>query len=374
MRTVSSCWNWIIVAAVLAVVGATGCDSEKPRINISTTTASIQPPKDDEELLRRIDEALDITYARQMSVERNAAWQIVHGAVAFKRDLIIEHEGQPVRAVDYALGGGQMRGWEFEPGEMIGERRGLRSIMEPGSKEGQGHPDQWLGYLSGCGLPSDQTFVVGNETFTLSDLVEQVKRDVPRALNREYSWTLMGLSAYLPSDAKWTASDGQEWSIEKLLEIECEHDLSTSPCGGSHRLVGITLAVNRHLEQGGKLEGVWKRADDKIQEALAKVKQYQNPDGSFSVNYFTRPGTSADLAQSLGTTGHTLEFVVLASSEQQLHEPWVRRAVVYLCDVFKRTKDVDLECGGLYHSASALVLYRERMFGPRRFGPPTEAE
>jgi hypothetical protein len=361
--------NPIHASALLAALCLTGCGPEQPAVSISTTPTSVQQPVSDDELLRRIDEALDITYARKMSVERNAAWQIVHGAVAFKRDLIIEHEGKPVRAVDYALGGGQMKGWKFEPGVMLGERRGLRSIMEPGSKEGQGHPDQWFGYLSGCGLPPDQPFVVGNETFTLADLAAQVEYDVPRALAREYSWTLMGLSAYRPSDYKWTASDGKKWSIEKLLDIECDHDLSNSACGGSHRLVGITLTLNRHHDQGGRLEGAWKKADDKVQAMLAKARQYQNPDGSFSVNYFSRPGRSADLAQSLGTTGHTLEFVVLASSDEQLREPWVRRAVVYLCDVFKRTRNVDLECGGLYHSASGLLLYRERMFGPRSFGP-----
>jgi hypothetical protein len=305
-----------------------------------------------------------------MSVERNAAWQIVHGAVAFKNDLLIESNGKLVPAVDYMLAGGKMTGWDFEPGEMFVERRGLRSILVPGSKEGQGHPDQWYGYLSGCGLAPEQEIVNNGVTYTLADLGRQVEWDAPRAMNREYSWTLMGLSAYRSSDHKWTAMDGQEWSIEKLLEIECEHDLGNSPCGGTHRLVGITLALNRHLAQGGQLEGAWKQADDHVRNAVAKAKQFQNPDGSFSTNYFGRPGKSADLQQSLSTTGHTLEFVVLASGEEQVREPWVRKAVVYLCDVFRRTKDVDLECGGLYHSASGLVLYRERLFGPRKFGPP----
>jgi hypothetical protein len=343
--------------------------------SISPTSNAITQPESDDELLRQIDEALDITYARRMSIEKNHAWQIVHGAVAFKRDLLVEHNGKLVPAVDYALGGGRMEGWDFEPGDMFGERRGLRSILKVGSKEGQGHPDQWFGYLSGCGLSPDQEIVVSGTTYTLADLAAQVKRDVPRAMAREYSWTLMGLSAYFPSDHTWTASDDKQWSIEKLLEIECEHELSASPCGGTHRLVGITLTLNRHvarLEQQNKplqLEGAWKRADERVQECLALARKYQNPDGSFSVNYFNRPGTSADLQQCLGTTGHTLEFVVLAGSDEQVREPWVRRAVVFLCDAFRRTKDVDLECGGLYHSASGLVLYRERLFGPRTFGP-----
>ena len=37
-------------------------------------------------------------------------------------------------------------------------------------------------------------------------------------MEREYSWTLIALNRYLPTDATWTASDGQTWSIERLVE------------------------------------------------------------------------------------------------------------------------------------------------------------
>ena len=77
------------------------------------------------------------------------------------------------------------------------------------------------------------------------------------------------------------------------------------------------------------------------------------------------PGSSPDLAQNLGTTGHILEFLALALTDEQLKEPWVRRAAANLCDLFRRTRNVPLECGALYHAAHGLVLYRSRMFGPR---------
>jgi hypothetical protein len=38
--------------------------------------------------------------------------------------------------------------------------------------------------------------------------------------------------------------------------------------------------------------------------------------------------------------------------------------------MFRATQDYPLECGGLYHSAHGLVLYRERMFGPRDYAIP----
>jgi hypothetical protein len=201
----------------------------------------------------------------------------------------------------------------------------------------------------------------------MADFVAQVQWEVPRNVQREYSWTLIGLTSYLPTDASWTAMDGNTWSIERLVEEEATQELASSACGGTHRVIGLAMALNRHLDQGRPLEGVWKRADAVIQQAVAQARQFQNPDGSFSTNYFERPGNSPDLAQNLGTTGHILEFLTLALEEQQLQEPWVQRAVLNLCDLFRKTRDLPLECGALYHAAHGLVLYRTRVYGPTSY-------
>jgi hypothetical protein len=47
---------------------------------------------------------------------------------------------------------------------------------------------------------------------------------------------------------------------------------------------------------------------------------------------------------------------------------------VFLCDQFKRTRPIDLECGALYHAAHGLQLYRARRFGPRPEMLPKEEE
>jgi hypothetical protein len=279
----------------------------------------------------------------------------------------MDQDGKIVSAVDYLLAGGTMRGWNLEPGDMLGERRGLRAVLDRGSKIGQGHYDQWLGYLAGCKLPIDQPIVVSGTQFTLADLLAQVEWDVPRNLDQEYSWTLMGLSTYHPSDYKWTASDGKEWNIARLVEIESGHDLNASACGGAHRLCGLTLAYTRHVAQGGTIEGAWKLAEDKIQDSLKKVREFQNSDGSLSSNYLERPGRSADLAENLGATGHLLEFVALAVPDSELRADWIQRAALFLCDVIERTKEYPLECGALYHASSGLVIYRQRLFGKREF-------
>ena len=71
----------------------------------------------------------------------------------------------------------------------------------------------------------------------------------------------------------------------------------------------------------------------------------------------------------VAATGHTLEFLTFALDKKRLQEPWVQKAVVYMCDLLDRTKHIDLECGGLYHAVHGLVLYREKVFGPREGEP-----
>lgn len=355
------------VAAATAWV-VTGCDrTSEPKPQV---VASASLPSDDE-LCQRIDEALDFTYEqRLLNTDDHAAWQVVHGILAFQKAYKISHNGEKVGALDYLLDGGRLTGWTMRIGDELDPatgRRGVKAVIEPGSKTGQGHPDQWLGYMSQCGIKPDRTVVVEGQELTVQDWIEQILWDIPNNPMNEYSWTVTALAMYLPTNYTWTASDGKTWSLDRLMQIEAEQDINSSACGGTHRLTGMAMALNQHIANGGKLEGGWKAADDKIQWAIAKAKELQNPDGSFSSNYFARPGKSPDLANEMGTTGHTAEFLTVALPEEKLREPWVRAAIVRLTDVFHKTEDLPMECGALYHGAHGLLLYRERIYGPRTF-------
>lgn len=368
----------VVLTGITAVGGFAGC-SQQPDQGPATelTTAN---SIDEDELLAKLDTELQWTYSnRHLNLRDHAAWQILHGALAYKSDFMVEDVpgGQRVSAVDHLLSGGHMKGWTTEPGVVLNEetgQRGLRAILETGTKTGQGHADQWLAVLAQCDLTPSQTIIVDGQQYTMEDFVKQVQWDVPRNVEREYSWTLIGLTTYLPTSSTWTASDGKQWSIERLIEIECEQELATSACGGTHRLIGITMALNHHLRTGGKLEGVWKTADEKIQAAISQAKLNQNPDGSFSTRYFEPGGKVSDLATDLGVTGHILEFLTLAMTDEQLREPWVTRSVWHLCELFHKTRPVPLECGALYHAAHGLVLYRTRVYGERNYAVASVAD
>ncbi len=361
----------MVLLGCCVVIGLHGCGSEEGRPlaqREDAETSSAAPPSS-EELRKEIDEVLDFTFLRTLRADINAAWQIVHGIMAFGPEYEIIAEGRVVRALDWLLQGGHLEGWNLVPGDV-----GLKAVLEAGSKTGQGHPDQWIGYLAHCNLTPDQTIVARGQEFTLADLLNQTRWDIHEG--KEASWTLMGLSSYVSPEDSWTARDGQDWNLEKILRMEAAEDLATSACGGSHRLYGLTMALRQYQAEDSDqaLEGAWAEADQVIQDAIEKARQFQNPSGAFSTSYFSRPGNMPDLGLQLGATGHTLEFLTLAVDKEELEEPWMARAAWFLCQLLRKTKDEDLECGALFHAAHGLNLYRQRRFGPRDFSQISRLE
>jgi len=357
---------------LVAIVALTiGCNASPDGLSGSapsgsSTAAALDQATQPADLQARIDHAIDFALNhRHLNARDQAAWQVVHGILCFGRDLQVEHDGAVSGALDYLLQGGTLKGWNLRP-----TPHGVLAVVESGTKTGQGHPDQWLGYMALAGVKPDEELIVGGKKYHVRDLLTEAQWHLYQGI--EATWPLMAFSAYLPLDAKWTAEDGGEWTIDRVAAMEAGQDLRESACGGTHRLVGLLSAVNRFKREhpGEPLTGGFRQADEKIREAFAAAQRNQQPNGRFSTNFFTRPGSSDDLDKQMHATGHTLEFVVLAASDEQLSEPWIERAVVDLVDLLDSTEDFDLECGGLYHAARGLVIYRQRRFG----GAPAASE
>jgi hypothetical protein len=369
-----------LIGMVVAAVLMTSCSrspdaAERAGVSEQAAAKSAEPVTmqlpDADAIKAAIDASLDVTERRQLNTEDHAAWQIVHGIMAFGEGLHIEHQGEVVPALRWLLESGTLNGWNLRPGE-----KGLEAIMEPGTQTGQGHEDQWLGYLSLCGLEAEDSLTVRGREHKVNELVTQAMWDVRDGM--EASWTLMGLSTYLPLDTKWEASDGETWDIERLVALEADYELSDSPCGGTHRLIGMTIALNRFLDENeGDPTGGWQAAEENIHTAIELAKGYQNPDGTFSAEFFGRPSSTADVALKINTTGHTLEFLCYSLSGEQIRSPqydWVARAAVRLAELLDQTQALPLECGSLYHAAHGLQLYRLQRFGPRVFDSQPEEE
>jgi hypothetical protein len=357
-----------LVSALTAFLALTaGCSGPT-----TTPPPAAVPPAavpDRAALCRRIDAAIaQARDGRRLDAAVNGAWQAVHGILAFGRDLPLAHDGEVSSALDYLLGGGRIAGWVLRPATP-----GVVAVVEEGSTLGQGHPDQWLGYLSQCGvatagdalvggLPLATKLVVGSREFTLADLFAQARHDIRPG--QEASWTLMALAAYLPPDAAWESGDGRRWTTEDVVRMEAESDIFGAACGGAHRLYGLAAAVTayRAVHPEGPPSGSgWEEAEAVLADCVARAQRFQQPDGSFSVHSFERPATSPDVFATLSATGHVFEVLALVLDDESLAEPWVTRAADRLVTLLERTSDIDAECGGLYHAVHGLAIYRRRI-------------
>ena len=352
---------------------ALGCSARPAETPAEAQTASVLTPPalpTPDQLRDLIDRTLDFTeHGREMSLEKLAAWQLLHGVLAFGEKFEMVANGKKEVVVDWVFDGKPMKGWTITPTE-----HGLRGEIEAG-KYGQGHDDQWAAILAQWNVPITRTIKVAGREYTLYDMVKRTMYDCYEG--KESSWTIIALSKHLePIDQKWVATDGETWTLERLVSMEAgplydeeagQEMILSGACGGTHRLIGLSIALNNYRARvpDAELTGGWAAAEKRIEWAVDQAKANQLPTGAFSIAFFFRPANSTNIDEHLAATGHILEFLGFALSKEQLEAPWIQRAVVYLCGVLDRTRHLDLECGALYHAAHGLVLYREKVFGPR---------
>ncbi|MFO0013011.1 MAG: ADP-ribosylation factor-directed GTPase activating protein isoform b [Planctomycetota bacterium] len=365
-------WALAALSGTVGVFSWVGCQPSAIQVaSPDKNTAENPASQSTESLQSLIDRTLAYNRDRRiLSTERNAAWQVAHGSVAYGLDLPLQVGPARVLAFEHLLGGGAMRGWDLAAvGTHPTTKRPLvNASVQAGSYEGQGHVDQFLGYLSQTQPPLDLPILLDGTAATLEDWGRTAQWEVPNNPYREYSWTLIALTNLFPDDYEWKAADGNTWTLEPLVSFEAKQDLTTSPCGGMHRAMGLAHAVNYWKRRNMNFTGGWLEAQNKLRETVDIMRRYQNSDGTFSTNYTSRPGTSSDLSSRIGTTGHTLEVLAYALDKDELRKPWIEKSVRRLCEMLEAAKGEDLECGGLYHGLAGLRIYRNRVFGESQPG------
>lgn len=360
----------IFVAGLVGLlVAMPGCEQDV------VVNVPVAPPKTasaamwtDAEMREHLDRAIRQTSERVLDVNVNNAWQVVHGILAYGNRLQMLVDGKNVSALEWLFAGNTMKGWDLYPSE-----KGLEAALVPGSSEAQGHPDQWIGYLSQCGVKLDDKIVVrvGPEkkptTFTMRDMIEHAKWSLREG--QEATWTLMAFAAYsskdyLPIDGSWTARDGTTWTFEKIADMEAQAGIEGAACGGSHRLYALAEALALHRNNGGEITGGWLKAQQLLEKTMRDAHEFQQTDGGFSSNMFFRPtGLSADVNDRINSTGHVFEVLAYGLSDVDVKSPWFARAAQFFCKKLDDAKSIPLSCGGLYHGAHGLMIYRERRFG-----------
>ena len=333
-----------LVAAEKAADGAVGA-SERGE---SATEAEADP------LSRQIDEAIEVSSRRYLTVGLHTPWQIMHGLLALRQDFQIKQGEKKICALEWLANSAVYHGQPlFEITEYGGR---AHPYTQP--YVFQGHANQFLAVFAVANVPLDYELRVEEKTLAVADLVKNTQMNVDGS--DEITWTLWALSHYLEPYAQWTNKWGHHWSIEELVERQLRESITNSACGGAHALVALTCARNRYKATDRPLEGVWLQANQVIEHYSGIAKTYQNEDGTLSADYFTRPGHAYDAQMRLDTTGHTLEWLSIALTVDELKEEWIRRAAAAVAQDLLDHRDEPIECGPLYHAVGSLVNYRDR--------------
>ncbi len=356
----------LCLSAVVASFGATSANAATPITTpgslfpnsqpevIKQTAATLQEIQR-EDLPQLINDAVSISSRRYLTADVHTPWQIMHGLLALRDQYKIKVDGEKVSALNWLTERRSYKGQPIIEHTPHGGR--FHTFTEPYAFEG--HPNQFLAISTMSELSVDFAFntTVGGQV-TIQDMIDNAKADVND--REEITWTLWALSRYLPVDTEWISAAGEPWSIERLVQIQTYANPVDAACGGTHGLFALSLARNSYLSTGRPLRGIWLEADQKIKRFIAKSKSLQNPDGTFSTEYFKGPGESSDFGKRIATSGHILEFLMVAAQDDQLQQEWMQKAVFAVANDLVENRKAAADCGPLYHALHALVLYRQR--------------
>jgi hypothetical protein len=315
-------------------------------------------------LRQRIEAASEQVRHRDLRMD-NGFWTVFHGILGLgpSVELLDPSTGRRVNALDYIAAGGKVRGMRFIP-----TRDGLEVETAPGTFVAQGHPDQFVAEMVEWGVSPDRKFVVDGKDFTFRDFLSNTRARVSKSKPQELEWAIVIISQHFGTDAAWTNATGEELRLEDLLRIELDRPLDTAACGGTHRLFGLTWAYQLHLRHGGQTVGVWKEIADRIAQYKKRARELQNPDGSFSTDFFRDRASVEDMERRMNTTGHIFEWLALALSDAELKEPWVQSAASRLAVMFQEIQGLPMEGGTMYHAVHGLLLYSARVYGTGKLG------
>jgi hypothetical protein len=306
-------------------------------------------------LQEKIHRVLTLYFPKHQNTRDNNAWEVMHEIIAYGVDAQLFRDGPSgpkVNAIGWLCYNGSCKGEQM----LYLDRGQLVARKGPGV---QGHYGQFLAILAQSRLPMDYPMLISGKKFTIADLVQHEQSDCQPG--EELTFKLIGLMHYLDSDATWTSRDGQAWSIPRLITEELKQPIRGAACGGTHRLMGFSYAVNKRIQRGKPVTGEFARAQKFINEYHRYTFSLQNSDGSFSTQWFTRREADPDVDRRLKTTGHITEWLAFSLSDDEVRSPAMVKAVDYLATILLADRNRSWEIGPLGHGLHALALYDRRL-------------
>ena len=312
--------------------------------------------------LVRLRRTLGLYFRQALNTRDYTPGDILNGCLPFGCQSEVVHGNERINAVTCLC-------WNYPCAglELIGTSDGH---LAPRVGYGlQTYPGQFLAMLALSRVPNDYPVRSGETVRTVADVVEFEKLDCNEDLDQ--SLRLLGLAHYLSDNKGWRNRAGEPWSVDRLVDLELAQPLSEGPCGGTHRLLALTVAVSRRVADAGALSDPITRAGDFLRDYHRYALKTQNPDGSWHPSFFAAVGATNDQAGQLRSTGHIAQWLTLSLSDQQLDQPEVLRMIDYLVNLLgyqqARWNSASLSSRnleGLMCALHALATYDERVLRP----------
>ncbi len=329
-------------------------------------TAHKLPPLTQQQLrlrkkIRRV--LADYYTHRSLNTRDHGPWELMHWALAYEvhsQVLQGSPRGKPITTVGWLCFNQPARRRRMM---YLNDDGQIRVRVAPAL---QGHHGQLLSILAQSSVHSEYPIRIGDQSFTVADLIEMEKQTCyPRT---ELTFKLISLSHYLDSDAQWVNSQGMAWNIPRLIREELRQPIRGAACGGTHRLDGLTRAYQVRHKRHEPVDGAYLEAQKFVQNYQRQAYRLQNSDGSFSTEWFRGRGAEEDIDRRLKTTGHTLEWLLYAATEKELHHWRTTRAANYLANLLNENRNHTWDNGILGHGIHALLLYDRQVFS--KYDPP----
>jgi hypothetical protein len=314
-------------------------------------------------LSNKIHRVLNHYYRRPVNTREQNCWEVMHWIIAYGVKSRVFRDGPTGPAVNSI-------GWLCYGGKCAGQPLVHLDQGRVAAAKGprvQGHHGQFLAILAQSKVMKDYSMQVGGRAFTVADLIETEKLGCQTGM--ELTFKLIALAHYLDLSETWPNSEGEEWSVSRLVQEELKAPIRGAACGGTHRLMGLSYAVHERQKRGESLDGQFRRADVYIRDFHRYTFSLQNADGSFSTDWFKGPGDKEDLERRLQTTGHILEWLAYSVPAEMLEEPRLVRAADYLATMLSTHSDKQWSIGTLGHGLHALALFDERASKARKAAP-----
>ena len=303
-------------------------------------------------LLSRIDEVVAKVKKRQLKSDEHTPWVIMHAAIAFKSEAtVFDVESQEnIQAIEYLLTRAKHEGRPLF--------RLVKSTPRlPRVPEVEHHMNQYLMMLALARVSLKKQLILDTgDTLAVTDLVEAAKLGIDD--EQEVGWSLVALSTYLSFADKWVAANGKSYQIKDILRLGISRDPRNEAEGGTHHLFGVAYAYNKYRHENDTLMGVWQEAGKYLKKHTMTVQSFQQEDGAFSDGLLSEAAAPESPSKLVFSTGHTLEWLIFALTDEELREPWVVRAVNRLCEEIENNPLEAFSDGGIYHAVNALRLYK----------------